>query len=139
MQLPFNNETFDLVVSNIVLEFVDEPSRVVSEALRVLNKGGRLVVGMIHKESYWGRTYLQKGQHDHESVFAYAHFYSEQTIKSWETDCFTSLDYGLFITPDNFENENQALELEKKLSQTSDKNQAGFIVARWDKVETQCP
>ena len=131
--LPFNNETFDLVVSNIVLEFVNEPDQVILEALRVLKKGGRLVVGLINKEGYWGKTYLQKGQHDPDSVFAFAQFYSEQTIKSWETNCFTSLDYGLYITPENFENENQAHDLEKKLSRTAAKNEAGYIVAIWNK------
>lgn len=132
-RLPFDRETFDLVIGNIVLEFVENPEKVVAEALRVLKKDGRLVIGLINKESYWGRTYSQKGKDNPDSVFAHAHFYSEQTIASWETRHFASLDYGLFVTPENFENENQALELEKKLSRTAAKNQAGFIVARWNK------
>lgn len=132
-RLPFDRETFDLVIGNIVLEFVENPEKVVVEALRVLKKDGRLVIGLINKESYWGRTYSQKGKDNPDSVFAHAHFYSEQTIASLETSHFASLDYGLYITPENFENENQALELEKKLSRTLKKNQAGFIVARWNK------
>ena len=132
-RLPFDRETFDLVIGNIVLEFVENPEKVVAEALRVLKKDGRLVIGLINKESYWGRTYSQKGKDNPDSVFAHAHFYSEQTIASLETSHFASLDYGLYITPENFENENQALELEKKLSRTLKKNQAGFIVARWNK------
>lgn len=132
-RLPFERETFDLVIGNIVLEFVENPEKVVAEALRVLKKDGRLVIGLINKESYWGRTYSQKGKDNPDIVFAHAHFYSEQTIASWETSHFASLDYGLYITPENFENENQALELEKKLSRTLKKNQAGFIVARWNK------
>lgn len=132
-QLPFSDGTFDLIVCNIVLEFVDEPGKVISEALRVLKEGGRLIIGMINKESYWGRTYLEKGRNDPNSVFAHAQFYSEQTIKDWESSSFTSLDYGLYITPENFANENQALELEKKLSRTAANHQAGFLVARWDK------
>ncbi|MGN7471552.1 class I SAM-dependent methyltransferase [Brevibacillus sp. SAFN-007a] len=132
-RLPFDRETFDLVIGNIVLEFVENPEKVVAEALRVLKKDGRLVIGLINKESYWGRTYSQKGKDNPDSVFAHAHFYSEQTIVSWETRHFASLDYGLFVTPENFENENQALELEKKLSRTAAKNQAGFIVVRWNK------
>lgn len=117
-RLPFDRETFDLVIGNIVLEFVENPEKVVVEALRVLKKDGRLVIGLINKESYWGRTYSQKGKDNPDSVFAHAHFYSEQTIASLETSHFASLDYGLYITPENFENENQALELEKKLSRT---------------------
>jgi ubiquinone/menaquinone biosynthesis C-methylase UbiE len=55
-RLPFDRETFDLVIGNIVLEFVENPEKVVAEALRVLKKDGRLVIGLINKESYWGRT-----------------------------------------------------------------------------------
>jgi hypothetical protein len=43
------------------------------------------------------------------------------------------LDYGLYITPENFESEKQAIDLEKQLSRTTEKNQAGFIVAKWNK------
>ncbi|OUM90821.1 MAG: hypothetical protein BAA01_07545 [Bacillus thermozeamaize] len=41
-RLPFDRETFDLVIGNIVLEFVENPEKVVAEALRVLKKDGRL-------------------------------------------------------------------------------------------------
>ena len=59
-RLPFDRETFDLVIGNIVLEFVENPEKVVVEALRVLKKDGRLVIGLINKESYWGRTQLSQ-------------------------------------------------------------------------------
>ncbi len=133
IQLPFDHETFDLVICNIVLEFVGNPEKVVAEAMRVLKKGGRLIVGLINKESYWGRTYAQKGRNVPDSVFANARFYSEADIRAWETNHLVSLDYGLYITPENFENENQAFELENRLSLTAVKDQAGFIVARWNK------
>jgi ubiquinone/menaquinone biosynthesis C-methylase UbiE len=62
--LPFPNETFDLVVSNIVLEFTNNPKQVVKEALRVLKHGGRFVCGLIGKESDWGKMYQDHGNQD---------------------------------------------------------------------------
>lgn len=41
--LPFDDETFDTVVSTLVLCTVSEPARAVSEAARVLRPGGRLL------------------------------------------------------------------------------------------------
>jgi len=43
-QLPFSNDTFDAACIHQVLHFADEPSRVVAEAARILNPGGKLVV-----------------------------------------------------------------------------------------------
>ena len=43
-QLPFKNETFDTVVSTLVLCSVQEPARAVSEARRVLKVGGKLLL-----------------------------------------------------------------------------------------------
>lgn len=131
-RLPFDHETFDLVICNIVLEFVGDPEKVVAEAIRVIKKGGRLVIGLINKESYWGRTYAQKGRNNPDSVFANARFYSEADIRTWETNHLVSLDFGLYITPENFENINQTLKLENELSRIPNKNAAGFIVARWN-------
>ncbi|MBO8171541.1 MAG: methyltransferase domain-containing protein [Bacillaceae bacterium] len=131
--LPFPDDIFDLVIGNIVLEFVDDPKQVVSEALRVIKKGGRLVIGLIHPDGYWGRTYASKGRQDKDSVFAGAKFYDEATIRSWEPAYFDTIDYGLYITPDNFNNREQALQLEKKMSQEKNQQQAGYVVARWVK------
>lgn len=43
-QLPFPDETFDVVLSHEVLEHVDDDRQAVAEALRVLAPGGRLVI-----------------------------------------------------------------------------------------------
>lgn len=43
-QVPFSAETFDLVSIHQVLHYADEPSRAISEAARVLRKGGKLAV-----------------------------------------------------------------------------------------------
>lgn len=43
-ELPFEDESFDLLLSTQVLEHVDDPARVVAEALRVLRPGGIAMV-----------------------------------------------------------------------------------------------
>jgi SAM-dependent methyltransferase len=42
--LPFDDEAFDVVLSTQVLEHVPDPSQVFAESVRVLKRGGRLVL-----------------------------------------------------------------------------------------------
>ena len=58
--LPFLDHAFDYVVIIITLCFVDDPRKVLQEAIRVLEKEGRLVIGIIDKDSFLGRFYQTK-------------------------------------------------------------------------------
>ena len=44
--LPFNDEHFDSVIFDNVIEHIYDSSEVIEESLRVLRKGGRLVLGV---------------------------------------------------------------------------------------------
>ncbi len=55
--LPFVDASFDLVLMVTTICFVDDPEACVSEAARVLSRGGRLVVGYIDRDSGLGRYY----------------------------------------------------------------------------------
>ena len=46
MHFPFDDQSFDVVVSAFMLMFVSEPEKVLSEMRRVLKPGGRLVVSV---------------------------------------------------------------------------------------------
>lgn len=48
-QLPFAEETFDLLTANMVFEHVADPAQVLQEARRVLKRGGRL---LFHTPNY---------------------------------------------------------------------------------------
>jgi SAM-dependent methyltransferase len=50
--LPFENESFDLVVTDMVVEHVEKPQEVSTELLRVLRPGGFLCVRTPNKWSY---------------------------------------------------------------------------------------
>lgn len=129
-QLPYKDATFDLAVCNIVLEFADTPERVIAEGLRVLKKGGRLVVGMIGKHSEWAKTYQTRAKQKVESVFANAHFFSSDEILLLSPKAPSIFRYGLYITPANFANKQTALQIEQE---HCTEQGAGYIVARWDK------
>jgi SAM-dependent methyltransferase len=57
-ELPFPDETFDIVYSANVLEHTDNPERVLAESLRVLKKGGLLHMEMPNFLSYFEGHYL---------------------------------------------------------------------------------
>lgn len=132
--LPFANETFDLVISNIVLEFTHNPQVIVKEALRVVKKGGRLVIGFIGKESTWGKMYHKKGKNDPTSVFAHAKFFNTDEIAQLNETPPIQFNYGLYVAMDEFTTIEAARELEKDRTKTSSDQDAGYIVAKWQKI-----
>ncbi|OGX15003.1 MAG: SAM-dependent methyltransferase [Omnitrophica WOR_2 bacterium RBG_13_41_10] len=75
-KLPFGNFTFDYVAIIITLCFVKDPLRVLNEARRVLRKGGKIIIGIVDKDSFLGRFYHRKN-----SVFyKQAHFFGVKEI-----------------------------------------------------------
>lgn len=131
--LPFADDTFDLVISNIVLEFVDHPQDVISEAMRVLHPGARLVIGMIGKHSEWAAMYEKQGNEKQDSVFSGARFYRLQDIEKLYTDIPSEIRLGLYVTRDEFVTYEHAALLEKQRSISQQEEGAGFIVAKWVK------
>ncbi len=67
--------SFDLVLLMVTLCFVDYPEDVLREAYRVLSPGGRLVLGLILRESPWAAFYQEKGRRGHP-LYQRARFYS---------------------------------------------------------------
>jgi len=58
--IPFLNKAFDYVVIIISLCFVKNSKKVIEEAARILKKNGRIIVGIVDKESFLGKFYLRK-------------------------------------------------------------------------------
>lgn len=130
-KLPFADETFDLVVSVTAIEFVDDPKSVLKEAMRVLKPNGRLVIGALAKESPWGELYEELVEEDPNSLFAKAHFFTEEEIPSLLSQQFI-LKKGLYWPPiEEFViDEAKVVESQKQQEQADN---AGFFVIRWDK------
>lgn len=79
-ELPFQEGCLDLVVSVAALEFMARPDRVLAGALRLLRPGGRLVVGLLARDSAWGELYLKDAAESPESVFARARLFDEGEV-----------------------------------------------------------
>lgn len=74
--LPFANAAFDYVAIIITLCFVKDPLMVLSEAGRVLKKNGKIIIGIIDKDSFLGKFYQKK-----KSVFyKKANFFSVKEL-----------------------------------------------------------
>lgn len=76
--LPFKNEVFDYVLIMVTICFVDDPNRVVEESMRVLKNGGRIVIGIIDKDSWLGKLYLTKK--DKSKFYREAKFFSVREV-----------------------------------------------------------
>lgn len=73
-QLMVQSESFGTVFIVLTLCFVESPIDTLREARRVLVPGGKLVLGMVLKESPWGALYMQKKE-QHHPIYKYATFY----------------------------------------------------------------
>jgi len=77
-KLPFKNSFFDYVAIIITLCFVKDPVKVLDEAKRVLKKNGKIIIGIINKDSFLGKFYQRK-----KSVFyKQARFFSVKEATS---------------------------------------------------------
>jgi len=75
----FDVETFGTVFLIVTLCFVDSPLAVLWEAHRILEKRGKIVLGVVLQESPWGQFYLSKKREGHR-FYKYATFYSYQEV-----------------------------------------------------------
>jgi SAM-dependent methyltransferase len=63
----------------VTLCFLDSPLDVLKEAKRILRPGGKIVLGLVLKDSPWGRLYQRKKEENHR-FYRYAKFYSSKEI-----------------------------------------------------------
>ncbi|OIO74778.1 MAG: SAM-dependent methyltransferase [Elusimicrobia bacterium CG1_02_37_114] len=77
--LPFFGQEFDYVLIVITLCFVDKPEQVIEEAKRVLKDNGKLIIGIIDKDSHLGKYYREKKMQGHR-FYKEANFFSAQEV-----------------------------------------------------------
>jgi SAM-dependent methyltransferase len=78
---PFQGDVFGTVFLIVTLCFVDSPSVVLLEGNRLLKEGGKLVLGLVLRESPWGRFYQVKKKEGHR-FYKYATFYSFEEVRA---------------------------------------------------------
>ena len=79
-EAPFGNDSFGAVFLIVTLCFVDSPMEVLKEANRLLRGEGKIVLGLVLRESPWGRSYQLKKKEGHR-FYKYATFYSYQEVE----------------------------------------------------------
>jgi len=79
--LPFRNTSFDFVVMVTTLCSLDDPVQAPQEAKRILIPGGRIVIGMIDRETPLGKAYERRKQKG--AFYRYAHFHSVTQVMAW--------------------------------------------------------
>ena len=82
--LPFEDNSFDYVLMNIVLSFLDDTRAALAEIRRVLKPNGVLVIGFLDHGSKSGRSYLDR--HAHRLFFREANFFSSTDVEHLLTD-----------------------------------------------------
>ena len=78
-ELSFETRTFGTVFLIVTLCFVDSPLDVLRESHRILEKEGKVVLGLVLKDSPWGKYYLAKKKEGHR-FYQHATFYSYREV-----------------------------------------------------------
>lgn len=79
-RLPFLDRSFDFVLMVTVICFLDDVDAAFNEACRVLRPSGRLIIGLIDRESPLGKLYLERK--DGSVFYRDASFYSTEEVLS---------------------------------------------------------
>ena len=61
-ELPFKNEAFHFILIMVTLCFVDDVLKLLCESMRTLKKNGKLIIGLINKNSVLGKKYDKSRQ-----------------------------------------------------------------------------
>ncbi|NOQ46395.1 MAG: methyltransferase domain-containing protein [Desulfobulbaceae bacterium] len=129
-QLPIRSDAIGTVFLLFTLCFLIRPEEVLQECARVLRKNGRLVIGLIPKNSAWGKMLDRKRREGH-AYYKYAHFISIWEATNMLTQCgfsVTDARSTLFQPPEEL----RQLETPK----TGINEQAGFCVLVAEKKKT---
>jgi len=77
--MPFAAGSFGTVFLIVTLCFLDTPAEVLREAHRILITEGKLVLGVVLRESPWGQHYMQLKKEKHR-FYKHARFFSHREI-----------------------------------------------------------
>ncbi|MFC1658803.1 class I SAM-dependent methyltransferase [Candidatus Omnitrophota bacterium] len=75
--LPFENSSFDYAAIIVTICFVCDPQRVLREAGRVLKKNGKVIIGIVDKQSFLGKFYQKRAG----IFYKQANFFSVSDIR----------------------------------------------------------
>jgi SAM-dependent methyltransferase len=102
----YDQGTMGAVFLIVTLCFLDSPLDVLKEANRILAPDGKVVLGLVLKESPWGRFYQQKKNKGHR-FYKFANFYSREEVAKILAQSGFSIERiisTLFQKPGNVQN-----------------------------------
>lgn len=79
-EAPFKDGSLGAIFFIVTLCFVDSPERILSEAARLLKSQGKVVLGLVLKESPWGQLYQREKETGHR-FYRHATFYSYAEVE----------------------------------------------------------
>lgn len=78
-RIPFKDGSFDVVLMVTTLCFLYDPLQGLEEVNRILQPGGRIVIGMVPGDSFLGKKYSKSDS----KFYRYANFYTVDQLLSW--------------------------------------------------------
>ncbi len=78
--LPYQDAEFDFVLFNNSLCFVKNPEKSIKEASRILRPGGKIIIGILDKDSYMGKRLQTKKKEN--KFYQNASFFSSADVLS---------------------------------------------------------
>jgi ubiquinone/menaquinone biosynthesis C-methylase UbiE len=130
-EMPFQGRVFGTAFLVVTLCFLDSPSKTLGELARVLKDGGKVVLGMVLKESPWGQLYQTKKKTGHR-FYRYAKFYTYAEVDILLRQTGFSIEKVISTL---FQNPAEVNHIEQPLQGFS--AGAGFIVILAGKGSTQ--
>ncbi len=120
--LPYKDK-FDYILIAITICFAEESEKVISEANRVLKAKGRIILGIVDKDSFLGKFYQEKKS----PFYKEANFFSvKKIVKLLEDNNFSN--FSFYQTIFHLPEEIQAIEIP-----TKDYGKGGFVVISGEK------
>lgn len=127
LHLDFEDNTFDIVFSATMIEFVKDRSNLLKELKRVLKEDGVIVIGTIQKGSHFYDLY-QTPFFQENTVFQYADFLDEDELKGLGEGMDIMCQDCLYDSAEDIE--------EKDIKEDLKKDKVGsFLVCRYQKGE----
>jgi ubiquinone/menaquinone biosynthesis C-methylase UbiE len=79
--LPFDDNTFDFILMVTTLCFLEYPLQALREISRILRPAGKIIIGMLDKDSPIGRSYESKKKSS--KFYQHAHFHTVVQVVEW--------------------------------------------------------
>jgi ubiquinone/menaquinone biosynthesis C-methylase UbiE len=80
-ELPFDDNSFDFALMVTTICFLEDPLQVLKEIRRILRPAGKIIIGMLDKDSPLGKLYETKK--NDSKFYRYAKFYTVKQALKW--------------------------------------------------------